>query len=202
MAATPMRFDTDVSRSANLFGAARGCAFLAPLFLLAGDIAQVINRDTVVWTVLLWVAFILFVPAVIGLEAIIHRRAPVLAITGGALALIGAIAGATMQALFRAQIVLRNGGLAEAETFLGRQPAITLTTLMPGILFPVGLLILAIALWRSRVAPVWLAATLAVGAIMFPIGHAVGFTPALIIGDVILLIAFASVAVRINRTRP
>ena len=202
MAATRMRFDTDVSRSASLFAVARSCAFAAPLFLLAGDAAQLINPDRLLWTVLLWVAFVLFVPAVIGLEAVIHRRAPILALTGGALALIGAIAGATMQAFFRAVIVLRNGGLSDAVTTLRQESAIALTTLMPGIFFPVGLLILAIGLWRSRVAPAWMAAVLAAGAVLFPIGHAAGFRPALILGDVVLLVAFAGVAARINPARP
>lgn len=163
---------------------------LAPAFLIAGDTAQLVNSSSVVWTVLLWFAFLFFVPAIIGLAVRLGAAAPRLSFTGGTVALVGTLAGATMQGLFRAIAVLETGGHAEAARFLGTQPVLAFTTLMPGIFFPIGLLILAAALWRAR-APRWLAATLAVGAILFPVGHAAGVAWALIGGDVVLLAAFA-----------
>ena len=40
-----------------------------------------------------------------------------------------------------------------------------------GILFPVSLLTLSVGLFRTGVAPTWVAAPLEIGAIIFPVGH-------------------------------
>ena len=40
-----------------------------------------------------------------------------------------------------------------------------------GILFPISLLTLSVGLFRTGVAPTWVAALLGIGAIAFPVGH-------------------------------
>lgn len=75
------------------------------------------------------------------------------------------------------------------------------TTLMPGALFPLGFLLLSVALLRSREFPTAAVVLLGVGAILFPIGHAVGVTPALIGGDVVLVVAMSWIASHL-RARP
>jgi hypothetical protein len=62
---------------------------------------------------------------------------------------------------------------------------------VPGVLFPLGNLILALALFRARRLGAIASCTLALGALLFPIGHAIGIPAALIGGDVVLAAAFA-----------
>ena len=156
------------------------------VFLLAGDIVQAVNRDGVAWTILLAIAFLLLAPGLTLVPSTMPRRtAPVV---GAALAVAGAIAGASMQVLFRVNAVLRGAGQSDAVAALGESTLLTATTLVPGILFPLGLLLLAFALRRSigRTGALLLAAA----AVMFPIGHAAGVMAVAIVGDVVLLIAF------------
>lgn len=183
--------------SAPLWRFASICAVLAPLILLIGDTIAVMNFASISWTLLLWLSFVCFIPALAALTIAVQRRTPALGLIGGIVVLIGTMAGAGMQAYFRTGILLQQNGHESAVEFLRTQSTMLLTTQVPGIAFPLGLLILAAGIWRSRIAPAWLAATLALGAVLFPIGHAVRVSWALIGGDVVLLVAFAFIAQRI-----
>jgi hypothetical protein len=104
-----------------------------------------------------------------------------------------------MQAFFRTAIVLQNGRQQSALDFLRSQSIMPLTTQVPGLFFPLGLLLLAFGLWQSRLAAGWAAAMLALGAILFPIGHAARVSWALVVGDLVLLVAFAFLAQQVMR---
>lgn len=186
-----------MNNSAPLWRFAFICAFLAPLILLIGDTIAVINFLSISWTLLLWLSFLCFIPALAGLAIAVQQRAPLLGLVGGMVVLIGTMAGAGMQAYFRAGILLQQGGQDNAVAFLRTQSVMPLTTQVPGIAFPVGLLILAAAIWRSRIAPAWIAGVLAIGAVLFPIGHAARVSWALLGGDLVLLVAFVAIAQRI-----
>jgi hypothetical protein len=186
-----------MNNSAPLWRLAFICAFLAPLFLLIGDTIAVINFRSISWTLLLWLSFLCFVPALAGLAIAVQQRAPLLGLIGGIVVLIGTMAGAGMQACFRTFILLQHGGQDSAVAFLRTQSVMPITTQMPGLGFPVGLLILAAGIWRSRIAPAWVAGVLALGAVLFPIGHAIRVSWALIGGDLVLLVAFGAIAQRI-----
>jgi uncharacterized membrane protein YgdD (TMEM256/DUF423 family) len=168
----------------------------APVLLTAADAMQLTGRFDFAWTVVMWAAFVCFVPAVFALAAMARQGAPGLAVAGGVLALVGAMAGAAMQALFRAIAVLQGaaidpGARDAALRALNESAPLTVTTLVPGIFFPLGLLVLAIALHRARVVPAWSTGLLALGAVLFPVGHAAGFAPAIIAGDLAILGALA-----------
>ena len=178
----------------SLFPVAKACAVFAPVLLLAGDLFHLARSGSVLWTILLWLAFVLFLPALAGLVIAIHVRSPAIAIAGGIFALIGTLAGASMQSFFRALIVLRSASYGDAATFLASHSMIAPTILAPGIFFPIGLLVLSGGIFHARVAPVWVAATLAIGAALFPIGHAAEVGWALVTGDLLLLAAFCGIA--------
>jgi hypothetical protein len=186
-----------MNNSAPLWRFAFVCAFLAPLLLLIGDTIAVTNFLNISWTLLLWLSFLCFIPALAGLAIAVQQRAPLLGLIGGIVVLIGTMAGAGMQAYFRTFILLQLGGQDSAIAFLRTQSVMPLTTQVPGIAFPVGLLILAAGIWRSGIGPGWVAGVLALGAVLFPIGHAVRVSWALLGGDLVLLVAFAAIAQRI-----
>ncbi len=185
--------------NAMLWRVARIGAVVAPILLLVGDCVALWNSRSISWTVLLWLSFVCFVPALVGLVIALGRSRPLLAAIGGVIVLIGTMAGAGMQAYFRTTIVLQNGGQDAALAFLRTQAVLPLTTQAPGIGFPIGLLTLAFGLWRSRLAPTWVPITLALGAVLFPIGHAVQVSWALVAGDVVLAVAFVALARHVLR---
>jgi hypothetical protein len=75
------------------------------------------------------------------------------------------------------------------------------STQMIGILFPLGLLILAASIYRSRAASPLAALLLAAGAILFPVGRIAGATFALLGGDLLLLAAFIMIGGRLLSAR-
>ena len=102
---------------------------------------------------------VLFVPALVGILALLRERGVVLGHLAVALTIVGAIGHAVFAGF---QIVLSGAlesGVDEAEltAMVDRTPnagfVVVLLTFLAGF-FP-GLLLLAIALWRSRTVPVW-----------------------------------------------
>jgi len=142
--------------------------------------------------VVLGLAFAAFAAGLLELRHTLGTRPDGLLTTGIVLAFLGAVAGASMQALFRARQVLDQAFQTEALAVLRDHRGITLTTLAPGILFPAGLLVLSLVLFR-RIGALP-AAALGLGAVLFPLGHAAGVAAALLAGDAILLVAFVLAA--------
>ena len=169
------------------------------LLLLGGDILQV-TKVEFLWTVLLALAFLCFGAGLLLLPVAFSWTGRPLVIAGVASAFVGCFAGAGMQVLFRVWEVLERANLAAAADLLRNHTLLSLSTLVPGIFFPVGLLLLAIGLMRARAVPLGTSLTLALGAVLFPIGHAAGFVPALIGGDLVLLAAFSGLFM--GRTLP
>ncbi len=184
---------------AMLWRVARIGAVVAPILLLVGDCIAIWSFNSISWTVLLWLSFVCFVPPLVGLVIAVSRSRPLLAAVAGVVVLIGTMAGAGMQAYFRTAIALQNGGQDAALAFLRTQAVMPLTTQAPGIGFPMGLLLLAFGLWRSRLAASWVPVTLALGGLLFPVGHAVQVSWALVAGDVVLAVAFAALGMHVLR---
>lgn len=168
------------------------------LLLLGGDLVQVF-RGGFLWTILLSLAFVCFAAGLLLLPFGFSLKRHPLVITGVACAFVGCFAGASMQVLFRTWEVLQTANQTSAAELLRTDSALNFSTLVPGIFFPVGLLLLAIGWMYGRALPLLTTLSLALGAILFPIGHAAGVVPAIVIGDIVLLVAFSSLFVA--RTR-
>lgn len=177
------------------------CAMLAPLPLLAGDVMQIVGGMNFEWTIALWLSFVLFVPAVFGLAYLVARGGSRLGLWGGAVAFAGCMAGASMQVLFRVWAVLGETNSTEAVALLQGSRKLIVSTQMIGILFPLGLLILAASIYRSRAASPLAALLLAGGALLFPVGRIAGVTFALLGGDLLLLAAFVMIGGRLLSAR-
>ena len=152
---------------------AAGSAYLAPPLLLVSDIllVQFISEPGLF---VQRIAFIVFMPAIVGVAAIAYGRARWQTGGGAALAIVGALA-----------IVVRQGYLAAPM----RPPA---------VLFPLGLLVLSGAMIGTTVSR-RIAALIAAGALLFPLAHMSGVPAALIGGDVIFLAAFWALAKQMTR---
>jgi hypothetical protein len=165
------------------------CCIAAPLLMLAADLLQ-LGGLKFEFTIVLWLAFVFFVPAILGLTYLIAKYGGGLAILGGASAFFGAMAGASMQVLFRVWAVLEEKNSPQTIELLKGSGKLIATTQMIGIFFPVGLLILAICLYWNRILSPLVALALAVGAILFPVGRIAGFWWAFIGSDILLIVAF------------
>ncbi len=160
------------------------------VILILGDVLQVINHDSILWTVCLAISFVLFVGGIPAINSLIYTSDKTLRLTINIFLLVGAIAGASMQVLFRTIIILNNEKFSDATTALSAHPSLAFTTMVPGILYPIGLILLCIALFFARQYAVWKVVLLLMGAISFPVGHAIGNIIALVVGDVLLLCAW------------
>ena len=167
----------------------------AGVLLLLGDTLHLASKGFA-WTVVLALAFTAFAAGLLLLPGALTGSPGWLLLAGATVAFIGSVAGVSMQTLFRVREVLDQSTQPQALDILGRHSGIRFTTLVPGILFPLGLLLISIDLLRRE--GIALACTLALGAILFPVGHAIGLAPALIGGDIVLLAAFFQVALRLN----
>jgi hypothetical protein len=176
------------------------CAILAPLILLAGDLVLIIGERRFEWTIVLWLSFILFVPAIFGLTYVAFGRGNKLALVGGASAFFGAMAGASMQVLFRVYAVLEETGASQAVELLQKTMKLIATTQMVGIFFPIGLILLSISLYSNRIFNRLIPLLLTVGAILFPIGRIGGFAIAVIGSGMVLIAAFGIIGWQIINT--
>ena len=177
------------------------CAMLAPLPLLAGDVMQIVGGMGFEWTIALWIAFALFVPAVFGLTYLVARGGSRLGLWGGAAAFVGCMAGAAMQTLFRVWAVLGEAGSPQTVELLRGSRKLIVSTQMIGLFFPLGLLVLAASIYRSRAASPIVALVLAAGAVLFPVGRIAGSAFALVGGDLLLLAAFVMIGGRLLSAR-
>lgn len=169
------------------------------IFLLLGDILQIINHDSILWTVCLAISFLLFIGGIPFINSLLYASNKILALVINIFLLIGAVAGASMQVLFRTIIILRNEKLSDAIEILSKHLSLQLTTMVPGIFYPLGLILLCIALFSTRKYAVWKVVLLLTGSVFFPLGHATGNTIALIAGDVLLLSAWLVVSSDISK---
>ena len=173
------------------------CAILAPSVMLVADLFLVTSKMMFEWTIVLWLAFVLFVPAIIGLTFILFENGSRLALAGGISAFFGAMAGASMQVLFRVHAILIESGATQTVEMLRGTLKLVAATQMIGITFPIGLIIVAVCLYRSGFFYQIIPLLLAIGAVLFPIGRIGGFTSAVLGSGIFLTIAFGLIGWRL-----
>jgi hypothetical protein len=60
---------------------------------------------------------------------------------------------------------------------------------LPGLFFPIGLLILSIGLFRAKVVPRWTAVALGLGGVLFPVGRIPGILTVSVVSDVFMALS-------------
>jgi hypothetical protein len=179
-------------------------AFITPRFTGGmGDELAAISEHTGRWLVgefLNLISFFLFMLAVLGIMHLLRHRGVVLGHVGGGLILLGAFFhGAIIGfALVEVPLVESEGARDRMIEFADGmyESAAFMMILFPFLSFFVGWILLAIALWRARVAPLWVAATLGVA----PLSEFFGpeaVSPELMFA--LFLIAFGYVGLRVLR---
>ncbi|MFC0534244.1 hypothetical protein [Phytohabitans kaempferiae] len=147
---------------------------------------------------------VLLIPATFAVAWVARRGAPRLATAGALLALTGQLAGFPLNqgGDLLAYTTVKNGfdvaTMAKLQDALESQP----TAALGGLLFIIGivfgLLLLGLALWRSKAAPAWTGIALAVGGFTHP------FMPGHVASGIGLLVAalgFAGASLALLRMR-
>jgi hypothetical protein len=114
------------------------------------------------------------IPATIAVAWATRRAVPRLTTVGAVIALTGFFAGIALlggietPALVTAQHGLNPAAIAPLDEAVGNEPLILVSGLLFILGIVVGLSILGVALWRSRVAPVWMGVALLIGGATHP----------------------------------
>ncbi|MDX6592351.1 MAG: hypothetical protein QOJ13_1547 [Gaiellales bacterium] len=191
---------------------AGACMVVAPLVLLAAMVihpASDMDEATQVATIadnldawylahlLALVSIALMVPAVLGLMHMLREREVALGHLGGGLALLGSLVLMLFWgvALMQWQMVRGAGDRTQMTSLLDRFMHTTGTQvfLFLGLALTIGLVVLALGLWRARAVHWSIAGALAAGAVVLQAGFFVGNEAAyFIVASAILFVALAT----------
>jgi hypothetical protein len=141
----------------------------------------------------------LFIPAILGLTALLRERAPRLAVFGGLTGILGYVGGINFATFDLYTWAARAAGADDAtvRAIIGVAENQLLPVLnIPGITGPLTLLALGIGLFRTGVVPKWVAVLLGIGAIAFPLGRVPEIQLLLHLSDLLLFIPLAWIGFR------
>ncbi|MDQ4040299.1 MAG: hypothetical protein M3141_00950 [Actinomycetota bacterium] len=189
------------------------CMILAPaLFLVSAILAPSSDNDAgailgavadhpdrfYISTVIGIAGSVLLVPALLGLMHMLREREVAFGHVGGGLALLGAVVSMLFwgMALMQWQMVRGTGDRAEMTALLDRymDTAGTAVFFFFGLALTIGLIVLALGLWRASAVHWSTAGALALGAVVLQIAFFVGTEAAwFVAATAILLVAFATV---------
>lgn len=180
----------------------------APGLMLLGDSWAGLFGESGFWplTLLLWLSFYVYVAACLGMMALSGGQR--LALVGCAIALFGTLIAATIMGLERMAWAMRLHGIPDEQVSqVLLDPTVFSTSRAPGLAFPVGLLLLTVALFRAGVLSGFKASVLAIGILLFPVGRIFVGIWANVIGDALMLLVMAPLGVRLlpseaNRASP
>ena len=172
------------------------CLIAAPVLLLGSTVLRFGFGRFFTWYLTMKLSFFFFAVGVLGLMHLLRGRADGSAHVGGGLALAGCLSGASI--VTAAYILTKVAKLVPKEE-AGSLFLTVANSPLPGFFFPVGLLVLAVALWRKKVVPAWAALLFAVGAVLFPVGRAAGLIWAVWACDVLLTVSLGAIGLMVLR---
>jgi hypothetical protein len=176
------------------------CLMAAPLCLLISS-SMGISSESMTYPKYVFgkAGIALFVFAIFALVQMLRPQMEKLAIIGGGMAIIGAISGTTLISFLyyynQSQGIGFDAAALQQSNNLLKQVYMTMVFVpLPGLFFPIGLVMLSVGLFIKKVIPRSAAVILAVGAITFPMGRIPQNGTIFIITDALFLISLAPVA--------
>lgn len=180
------------------------CLIAAPLLLLTGDLCG-FAENAYYWHYFFGkAAFAAFVFAIFALVDFLKPFSERLSVVAGGTAIIGAISGATLFSFGYLDGALAKNGfemekMPELATVLSAVYQTMVFAPLPGLFFPIGLLILSINLFRVKAVPRAASFALAFGAVLFPAGRIPGVLQISVASDLFLNVALVLIGWRILR---
>ena len=182
------------------------CLIAAPLLWAPTTIFEYSSKGMLFWAGFLGlVIYILFIPGLLGIARLLRQPAPRLSVVVGLLIAAGCVAGAAFHTDLLHEWAARTAGTPKAmmaaimEVTEGRVfPVLVIFSIQ----FPISLLTLSVGLFRTRTAPTWVAMLLAIGAVVFPVGHIGGIQLVQHLAETILLVPLVWLGLRFLRGVP
>ncbi|HYH06177.1 MAG TPA: hypothetical protein VEK11_03860 [Thermoanaerobaculia bacterium] len=143
------------------------------------------------FTAVLHVGFI--VAAAFGVTQLVRHRADRLGLAGAALTCLGAVVGARIGVFIQLSQLQDStpGAVRGAISALLHNAKPVWASIIPiGLMYPLGLMLLGIALIVARPVNRWIGVVLLIGGFFFPVGRALGIPPAFYISDAMTGIAW------------
>jgi len=176
---------------------------LGPVLLLTADLLAAISGEDYHFRTgfILWLALLCFLAILFGLYRLTAKSQKRVAVAGVVSGSIGLMAAACITALYRVEAVLISG--LDPQTFQVVEAALLdspiIATVFPfSPLFPIGLLLLSFALWRSGTVGIWLAVSIAMGALLFPAARMSGIVSIQMASGILLLTGLSGVVFQTN----
>jgi hypothetical protein len=148
---------------------------------------------------------VLMTAAILGLSQLLRTSADSVGLLGAASTLVGWAASTRISTVIQLDTVLRAGveGVPPSaiESAFKSAPAVWVSIFPVGLFFPLGLIMLGLALFWWRPVNRWFGLLLALGGVLFPLGRAVGIEFAIIACDIVLAASFTAIGWQIL-TRP
>lgn len=134
----------------------------------------------------------LTIAAVFAITQLVRRRADALGLFGAALTLLGATVGARILAVRQLALLANTspGAPRTALNALESAPLVWVSIVPIGLMYPIGLITLGIALFIARPVKRWAAVLLVIGGLLFPIGRALDVHAAVYTSDAVMAIAY------------
>lgn len=191
------------------------CMIAAPIAFLVGDLTWPVKHskaasaladamrvsDSRIWfsTLVTLAGMALFVGAVLGLAHMLHEHHPALAITGGAVALVGlvfvaAIIGA--QGVFLTAAV-RHGSDAATVAMVKDVVSLSMPLGLMTMLVGIGAIVLAVGLMQAKLIPMWAGVLIIIAAVGLDIGPATALKPVIYAAEIALIVGLGAVGVEV-----
>ncbi|HSJ69568.1 MAG TPA: hypothetical protein VK921_17940 [Anditalea sp.] len=178
---------------------------LGPVLLLTADLLAAFSGEDYHFRsgFILWLALLCFLSILFGLKRLTVEPYRKIAMAGVVSGSIGLMAAACITALYRVEAVLISG--LDAKTFSVVEAVLLdspiIATVFPfSPLFPVGLLLLSFAVWRSKTVGRWFALSIALGSLLFPEARMGGMLAVQMASGILLLIGLSGAAFQINNS--
>lgn len=169
------------------------CLLLAPLLQLIGDALWVSQTSPFAWSIWREASYIFFIPVGFLLAKLVAPKSMNWAIAACALYVVGSFGSAAMMPLFRLGAFYPTEGQNEfpaiVQSVLDKN-AFAVTLFLPGLCFPVSLVLFGIAFLKHKVLPAALGVAFCVAGLLFWTGNAMEMNLILIIADAWLLVVF------------
>lgn len=148
---------------------------------------------------------VLMTAAILGLSQLLRSRADWAGLAGAGATLAGWAVSTRISTLIQLDALLRAGvegvPASALESIFKSAPVVWVSMFPVGLLFPLGLITLGVALFRWHPVNRWSGLLLALGGVLFPVGRAAGNEFAYIACDLTLAAAFVSLGWQ-TLTRP
>lgn len=166
----------------------------APSLMFISDLLSWLKHDDFFWisSILFWLSFYTFLLVIIGMVQLSNYSS--FSVTSALIASFGALIGITIIGMSRFAWGVETEGVSHAVIVSAdSNPWVFFSSRFPGITFPVGLIMLVVALKRKNVINNYLLAGLIFSILLFPLGRIPKELIINVVGDSLMVIFFGMV---------